>query len=64
MQIFSYWCAGFFVSWSLSIGAITGTDWGAEGFWMGFVAGLSVAGILLLQRLNRVTKRAKTLNIN
>lgn len=64
MQIFSYWCAGFFVSWSLSIGAITGTDWGAEGYWMGFVAGLSVAGLLLLQRLNRVTKRAKTIHAN
>ncbi len=57
IQIFSYWCVGFVVSWSLSIGNLTGESWQASGFWMGFVAGLSAAGILLLARLNKVSRK-------
>ena len=57
IQILSYWGVGFTVSWSLSLGNITGTSWEASGFWMGFVAGLIAAGLLLIARLNRVSKK-------
>ena len=57
IQILSYWGVGFTVSWSLSLGNITGTSWEASGFWMGFVAGLTAAGLLLIARLNRVSKK-------
>jgi len=57
IQVFSYWCVGFTFSWSLSLGNITGSSWEAEGFWVGFVAGLTAAGILLLARLNRVSRK-------
>ena len=57
ITFFSYWVIG------LSLGVILGiTDWivpaiGAYGFWIGVIAGLTVAAILLTVRLKVVQKR-------
>jgi MATE family multidrug resistance protein len=53
----SYWLVG------LSVGLVLGlTDWvipkmGAEGFWVGFISGLTIAAILLAWRLKIIQKR-------
>ncbi|GAA4880868.1 MATE family efflux transporter [Ferrimonas pelagia] len=57
IAFFSYWIIG------MSVGYVVGlTDWlvprmGAHGFWIGFIAGLSIAAVLLQWRLRHVQRR-------
>lgn len=57
IQLISYWVVGFFVSYTLSLHPPMDESMGAAGFWLGFVAALSSAGILLFTRLTKVSKR-------
>lgn len=50
---FSYWGIGFPLAWGLGFG----TGWGAPGLWIGFIAGLSMAAILLNWRFVVMLRR-------
>lgn len=57
ITLVSYWCIGFVVGATLGL-----TDWivpamGAQGFWIGFICGLSSAAILLGFRLRTIFSR-------
>ena len=51
--IVAYWLVGLPAGWYLTFRA----DWGAGGMWLGLVAGLSVAALLLVLRFLRVSAR-------
>ncbi|MFO1496743.1 MAG: MATE family efflux transporter [Lysobacterales bacterium] len=48
----AYWAVGFPMAWMLGFGA----GWGAPGLWVGFIAGLSMAALLLNWRLWRMVR--------
>jgi MATE family multidrug resistance protein len=49
----AYWGIGFPLAWSLGFAA----GWGGPGLWVGFIAGLTMAAILLNWRLWRMLRR-------
>lgn len=49
----SYWLVGFPVGWAAGFAA----GWGARGIWMGLIAGLTTAAVLLAVRLHRISHR-------
>jgi MATE family multidrug resistance protein len=51
---FAYWGVGMPVGWSLTFPA----GLGVAGMWVGFIAGLSTAAVLLLLRFRRLTRPA------
>lgn len=62
LTLFSYWCIGLPLGWVLGFGTLfgntgfgidTGIRLGPQGFWIGLVAGLAVAALLLNLRLWR-----------
>jgi MATE family multidrug resistance protein len=55
ITLVAYWLVGLPVSWGLGFAA----GLGARGIWMGMVAGLTAAGVLLLARLARVWRRQR-----
>ena len=57
IMLFSYWCIGFPLGYSLAISHYWGTPMGAQGFWIGIIVGLSIASILLLVRLRHLNNR-------
>jgi len=46
----AYWLVGFPLSWVLGFGYFESLDFGVYGYWMGLIAGLSVAAIALVSR--------------
>jgi MATE family multidrug resistance protein len=52
----SYWLFGLSLGYYLAFGI--SDPMGAKGFWLGIIAGLTAAAILLAYRLNRVSKKA------
>jgi len=57
IMLFSYWCIGFPLGYSLALTQHWGDPMGAQGFWIGIIVGLSLASILLLARLRHLTNR-------
>ncbi len=57
LQLFSFWVVGFPVAYSLSFTDFWGEAMGVEGYWIGFIVGLSTAAILLILRFNVVSRR-------
>lgn len=57
ITLFAYWCIGLPVGWLLGFGTLFGmpliTPLGPQGFWIGLVAGLAVAALMLNLRLAR-----------
>lgn len=55
LTLFAYWCIGLPLGWALGFGELFGVDsgfhLGPQGFWIGLVAGLTVAAVLLNRRL-------------
>jgi MATE family multidrug resistance protein len=56
---FAYWAVGFPVAWWLGFER----GWGPQGLWYGFIAGLSVAALLLLTRARRLLWRAPSAHV-
>jgi len=57
---FAYWGIGMPVGWWLAFRA----GWGARGMWIGLIAGLTVAALLLSMRFARLTRRQRaTVNL-
>jgi MATE family multidrug resistance protein len=54
LTMFAYWMVGMPVGWYLAFQH----DLGARGMWMGLVAGLSVAAVVLFARFWRISGRA------
>ena len=52
-SVFAYWMVGMSVGWYLTFRA----DWGPAGMWIGILAGLSVAAVLLTARYWRLSGR-------
>jgi MATE family multidrug resistance protein len=55
----SYWLVGFPISYYLGLK----TDFGAEGIWMGLLAGLTVSSILLYVRFNYLVTHKINVNV-
>ncbi|MFZ5723230.1 MAG: MATE family efflux transporter [Pseudomonadota bacterium] len=55
ITLFAYWCIGLPIGWMLGFGTLFGIDTGValgpQGFWIGLVAGLAAAALLLNMRL-------------
>ncbi|MCA1779187.1 MAG: MATE family efflux transporter, partial [Xanthomonadaceae bacterium] len=52
-SVFSYWAVGLSIGWWLTFAQ----GWGASGMWVGLIAGLSVAAVLLGGRFWRTSRR-------
>lgn len=52
----AYWAVGFPISYYLGMK----TDYGSAGIWIGLLAGLTTAGVLLFIRFERISKRLVT----
>ena len=48
----AYWGIGLPLAWTLGIAL----EWGARGTWIGLIAGLSTAAVLLFARFDRLTR--------
>ncbi|MBW2010782.1 MAG: MATE family efflux transporter [Deltaproteobacteria bacterium] len=57
LQIFSYWVIGLPLGYTLGLTSFWGPPLGAKGFWIGLIAGLTSAAILLSLRLRIVSSR-------
>ena len=57
ITLFSYWGIGLPIGYLLGLTDILRPAMGPQGFWIGFIAGLSTAAVLLLWRLHRLHKR-------
>ncbi len=53
ITLLAYWLIGFPLGYALAVGR----GWGAPGMWIGLIAGLTLAALLLAARLYRVTNR-------
>jgi len=54
----AYWIVGLPLGYSLALSPIWGKSYGAPGFWMAFIAGLTIAAILLSARFFYISKRS------
>ena len=52
----AFWFIGLPTGWLLGLSEAVGLHWGAKGFWVGLVAGLTTAALLQSLRLWRVSK--------
>lgn len=59
--LIAYWGVGLPVGYILGLTPLWGAEMGAEGFWIGLIAGLGLASVLLGARVYYVSKRAITL---
>jgi MATE family multidrug resistance protein len=59
LQIVSYWVIGLPLGYTLGLTSFWGPPLGARGFWIGLIAGLTSAAILLSFRLRVVSRRYK-----
>ncbi|MCJ8169168.1 MATE family efflux transporter [Atopomonas sediminilitoris] len=57
LTLFAYWCIGLPLGASLGLSDFFGSARGPAGLWMGLVAGLSVAAVLLAIRLRKIAQR-------
>ncbi|HEX9874689.1 MAG TPA: MATE family efflux transporter [Deferrimonas sp.] len=57
LLIFAYWVIGLPLGATLGLTSALGPPMGARGFWIGLIAGLSVAALLLTLRLVRVVRK-------
>jgi multidrug resistance protein, MATE family len=57
LLIFAYWVVGLPLGYTLGLTSIWGEPMGAAGFWIGLIAGLTAAAVLLSLRLRVVTRR-------
>ena len=57
MQIVAYWVIGLPLGYSLALTSFWRPPMGAAGFWIGLIAGLTVAAVLLSLRLKAVSSR-------
>ncbi len=57
LMLFSYWCVGFPLGYSIALSDTWTEAMGAQGFWIGIIIGLSVATVLLGGRLRHFTAR-------
>jgi MATE family multidrug resistance protein len=55
ITLFAYWVVGMPIGWWLAFGH----DLGARGMWMGLIAGLSVAAVLLFARFWRSSAKGR-----
>jgi MATE family multidrug resistance protein len=58
ITFFAYWCIGLPVGYLLGLTDIVVPAMGAEGFWYGFIAGLSSAALLLFLRIRWMHKQS------
>lgn len=56
ITLFSYWCVGMPIGYTLALTDLIVPAMGPLGFWLGFVSGLTTAAILLSLKLSRVYK--------
>ncbi|MEG2172710.1 MAG: MATE family efflux transporter [Desulfovibrionaceae bacterium] len=49
-----YWCIGLPLGYTLTYGYLTGTPWGAAGFWMAYITSLCVASCCYIWRINHL----------
>ncbi len=56
LLIFAYWGVGFPLGYTLGLTGLWGEPLGAAGFWIGLIAGLSVAAVLLSLRLRVISR--------
>ncbi len=61
ITVLAYWCLGLPIGYTLGLTDWLGAPMGAQGFWIGLIAGLSFAALFLCWR---VKIRLKTLSIN
>lgn len=54
----AYWMIGLPLGYSLALTDFWGQQWGARGFWIGIIIGLTIGSILLIWRLFIINKRA------
>ena len=55
--LFAYWIVGLPLGYSLGLTSFWGKELGAQGFWIGLIAGLGVASILLALRFYSISQR-------
>jgi MATE family multidrug resistance protein len=60
VNLFAYWCVGFPLAWWFGVTQARG----APGVWIGLIAGLFVAAVLLTLRLLRVSRASLTSSRN
>lgn len=60
----SFWLIGLPVGYILGLTDLIFPAMGAAGFWYGLLIGLSAGAVMLMTRLNRVSKHAQTLSVN
>ena len=58
ITVFAYWVIGLPLGYSLALTDVWGPALGARGFWISLIVGLSIAALLLGERLRRVANRA------
>ena len=58
ITVFAYWVIGLPLGYSLALTDVWGPALGARGFWISLIVGLSIAALLLGERLRRVARRA------
>ncbi|MDW7645484.1 MAG: MATE family efflux transporter [Desulfuromonadales bacterium] len=56
LLIFAYWGVGLPIGYTLGLTSLWGEPMGAAGFWIGLIAGLTMAALLLSGRLVRVIR--------
>ena len=57
VAVTAYWLVGFPVSWVLGFGYFEELNYGVFGYWMGLIAGLSVAAVVLVLRFHYLSNR-------
>ena len=56
ITFFAYWLCGLGLGYYLAFSATE--PFGAKGFWIGIIAGLTVAAVMLSYRLRKISKAA------
>ncbi len=54
--LFAYWVVGLPLGYSLGLTSFWGKAYGAQGFWIGLIAGLGVASVLLALRFLTISR--------
>jgi len=57
LVIFSLWVISLPLGYSLGMTNVIVQAWGAKGFWAGLLVGMSIAALLMINRLRRVSNR-------